>query len=118
MGFLGGIVLDLSPSSDAPFGQWALIFTVIGYLFAANRESVGDFTSQPFIFVLFVALSAGLSLGIYLIVGLILGENNGSFQRDLIIIAGNFLWTLLFAPIFLPAIGKVRRVSLSARERA
>ena len=29
LGFVGGLVLDLSPSSQSPFGQWALILTAI-----------------------------------------------------------------------------------------
>ena len=45
MGFIGGLVLDLAPTSQSPFGQWALIFTLIGYLISSNMESVGDFTS-------------------------------------------------------------------------
>ena len=51
-GFIAGIVLDFSPSSDSPFGKWALILTLIGYLFSRNRESIGDFTEQPIAFIL------------------------------------------------------------------
>ena len=40
IGFMGGLILDLSPSIDAPFGQWALVMTAIGYIFASNRESI------------------------------------------------------------------------------
>ena len=57
MGFLSGIVLDLSQTSNGPFGQWALILTLIGYVFASNRESIFDATSAPLTFVLLIALS-------------------------------------------------------------
>ena len=117
MGFIGGLVLDLAPTSQSPFGQWALIFTVIGYLISSNMESVGDFTSEPISFVIFIASGAALALSIYLGAGLMLGENVGSFSRALVVIFGNFMWTLLFTPLFLPLIRRVREATLTSRER-
>ena len=32
-GFIGGLIMDLSTSADTPFGQWALVLTIVGYLF-------------------------------------------------------------------------------------
>ena len=117
MGFIGGLVLDLAPTSQSPFGQWALIFTIIGYLISSNLESVGDFTSEPISFVLFIASGAAFALFIYLIAGLALGENIGSFTRALVVVAGNFIWTILFTPLFLPLIQRVREATLTSRER-
>ena len=72
-GFIAGIILDFSPSSDSPFGKWALILTIIGYLFSRNRESIGDFTERPIAFVLFVTAGATITLIIFLLIGLVLG---------------------------------------------
>ena len=44
LGFIGGLILDLSPTVDSPMGKWAFILTLVGYLFATNREAIGDFT--------------------------------------------------------------------------
>ena len=117
MGFIGGLVLDLAPTSQSPFGQWALIFTIIGYLISSNMESVGDFTSEPISFVLFIASGSAFALFIYLIAGLALGENIGSFSRALVVVAGNFIWTMLFTPLFLPLVERVREATLTSRER-
>jgi rod shape-determining protein MreD len=117
MGFLAGIVLDLSPTSDSPFGQWALVFTVIGYLFAVNKESIADFTSSPITFVLLVAVGTTAAFAIDLGFGALLGEEHGSIKRDLIISVGNGLWTIIFAPIFLPGLRYARRFSLTPKER-
>jgi len=117
MGFIGGLVLDLAPTSQSPFGQWALIFTIIGYLISSNMENVGDFTSEPISSVLFIASGAAFALFIYLIAGLALGENIGSFSRALVVVAGNFIWTMLFTPLFLPLIERVREATLTSRER-
>ena len=116
-GFLAGIVLDLSPTSNAPFGQWALILTSIGFLFAVNRDSISDLASSPITFVIFVAVGVSLSLIAYLIFGALLGEQNGSLGHDGVVLLGNLLWTVIFTPMFLPALERVREYSLTARER-
>jgi rod shape-determining protein MreD len=117
-GFTGGLIMDLSTSADTPFGQWALVMTIIGYLFAVNRETIGDFTESPFTFVLFVSAAVSLSLLIFLIVGLMLGQNNGGLIHNSGLIFINLLWTLLITPIFLPLIVRIRKLMLDNRERA
>ena len=116
-GFLAGIVLDLSPTSNGPFGQWALILTTIGFLFAANRDSIADLTGSAITFVIFVSGGVTLALIAYLGFGALLGEQNGSLSRDGLVLFGNLIWTVLFTPIFLPALEKVRDYSLSEKER-
>ena len=116
-GFIAGIVLDFSPSSDSPFGKWALILTLIGYLFSRNRESIGDFTERPIAFVLLVTAGATIALVMFLVFGIILGENNGSMLNNLKTVFGNANWTLLFSSILLPIIVKLRALTLTSRER-
>jgi hypothetical protein len=117
LGFIGGLILDLSPSSDSAFGKWAFILTIVGYLFSRNRESIGDFTEQPLAFVLFVTAGATITLTIFLLGGVILGENNGAFFINIRTIFGNAIWTLLFSSILLPGLIKLRRFTLTSRER-
>jgi len=117
MGFIGGLVLDLSPSSDSPFGKWALILTLVGYLFSRNRESIGDFTERPIAFVLFVSAGATATLLIFLILGVILGENNGAVITNLQTVVGNGIWTLLFSSALLPGLVALRNYTLTSRER-
>lgn len=118
LGFTGGLILDLSPSSDSPLGKWALILTIVGYIFATNRESIGDFTERPGAFVIFVSIGAALTLLVFLCFGVLLGENNGSFGNNMLTIIGNSIWTLLFAPILLPGLVKLRSITVNSRERA
>ena len=117
LGFIGGIILDLSPSSDSAFGKWAFILTIVGYLFSRNRESIGDFTERPLAFVLFVTAGATITLTIFLLGGVILGENNGAFFINIRTIFGNAIWTLLFSSILLPGLIKLRAFTLTSRER-
>ncbi len=117
LGFIGGLILDLSPSSDSPFGKWSLILTLVGYLFSRNRESIGDFTERPLAFVIFVSAGATATLFIFLIFGIILGENNGAVLSNLKTIFGNGIWTLLFSSVLLPGLVKLREFTLTSRER-
>ena len=116
-GFIGGLIMDLSISADTPFGQWALVLTIIGYLFSVNRETVGDFTESPFTFVLFVSAAVSVSLLTFLIIGLMLGQNNGGALNNTGLIFINSLWTFLITPIFLPLIIRIRKLMLDNRER-
>lgn len=116
-GFTGGLIMDLSTSADTPFGQWALVMTIIGYLFTVNRETIGDFTESPFTFVIFVSAAVALSLATFLIIGLMLGQNNGGLLHNIGLILVNSLWTFLITPIFLPVIVRIRKLMLDNRER-
>jgi len=116
-GFTGGLIMDLSTSADTPFGQWALVLTIVGYLFSVNRETVGDFTQTPLTFVLFVTAAVSLSLATFLGIGLMLGQNNGGLFHNTGLIFINSLWTFLITPIFLPLIVRIRKLMLNNRER-
>jgi len=117
LGFVGGIILDLLPSSQSPFGQWALVLTLVAYVIAVNSESIDEIVSRPVGLGIFVAAGTSLSLISYISVGMLLGESNGSLSRDFLVIAGNFFWTALLAPFFMPALLVIRDASVSARER-
>ena len=116
-GFIGGVIMDLSIAADTPFGQWALVMTVMGYLFSINKESIGDFTETPVVFVGFISIASGLSLIFFAIVGTLLGEEMGGIFRNLKLIFVNSLWTFLIIPLFLPLIIKMRRIMMTSREK-
>jgi rod shape-determining protein MreD len=117
LGFVGGLVLDLSPSSQSPFGQWALILTAISYIIAVNAESIDGIISRPVGLGLFVALGASLALIAYLIMDSLLGQPTGTFGRDVIVIAGNLFWTMLIAPFLMPIFTAFREATIGSRER-
>ncbi len=116
-GFIGGLIMDLSIAADTPFGQWALILTLVGYLFSLNKESIGDFTQSPLVFVTFISLASAFALVVYLIIGALLGQNTGALSNLISIVFANSLWTFFLTPLFLPLIIKTRTALLSNRER-
>ena len=117
VGFIGGIILDFSPSADSPFGKWALVLTLVGYVCSLNSESIGDFTDRPASFVIFVSLGSIGTLITFLCFGVLLGENNGALGHNFVMVLGNAFWTLLFAPLLLPPAIKWRQLTLTSRER-
>ena len=118
LGFIGGLIMDLAPTSNSPFGQWALVLTLVGYVISTNRESIGDFTTRPGAFVLFVAFASALTLTLSLLLGALIGDQTGTLGRNVIVVLGNTLWTFLFSPLFLPGLAKLREITLTSRERA
>lgn len=116
-GFIGGLIMDLSIAADTPFGQCALILTLVGYLFSLNKESIGDFTQSPLVFVTFISLASAFALVVYLIIGALLGQNTGALSHLISIVFANSLWTFFLTPLFLPLIIKTRTALLSNRER-
>jgi len=116
-GFIGGLIMDLSIAADTPFGQWALILTLVGYLFSLNKESIGDFTQSPIVFVTFISLASAFALVVYLIIGALLGQNTGALSHLISIVFANSLWTFFITPLFLPLIIKTRTALLSNRDR-
>jgi rod shape-determining protein MreD len=116
-GFIGGVIMDLSIAADTPFGQWALVMTLMGYLFSINKESIGDYTDTPILFIGFISIASALSLLIFTILGTLLGEEMGGIQRNLGLIFANSIWTFLILPLFLPLIIKMRKIMLTSREK-
>ena len=116
-GFIGGLIMDLSAAADTPFDQWALVLTAIGYLFSVNKESIGDVTDSPIIFIVFISLASALALFLFLVVGAMLGQENGTLTHAASIILANTIWSILITPLFLPAMIKARTALLSNRER-
>jgi uncharacterized membrane protein YpjA len=68
-------------------------------------------------FVLFVSAGATATLLIFLIFGIVLGENNGALLTNLQTVIGNGIWTLLFSSVLLPGLVALRNYTLTSRER-
>jgi hypothetical protein len=53
----------------------------------------------------------------FLVIGVLLGQNNGGVVRNLTLIFANSFWTFLIVPIFIPITLKIRKLLLTNRER-
>jgi rod shape-determining protein MreD len=116
-GFIAGLILDLSPTIDSPFGQWTLILTIVGYVVSVNREGMGDFDTRPLTLAFIIAGAATLTLVLFLIATSILGESNTTLSASMRELIGNFLWTLLLSPLYVPLMNRFHLVTQSSRDR-
>jgi hypothetical protein len=67
--------------------------------------------------VTFISLASAFALVVYLVIGALLGQNNGTLSHLISIVFANSLWTFLITPLFLPLIITTRTALLSNRER-
>ena len=117
IGFISGLLMDLTPGLDSPIGQWMLIMVAIGWLISVNRESIGTYEDSPLVFILIVCFSIAVALVSYLLLGWILGENVGQFSQNLKSIFFEILWSFALSPLLLPLIFKLNRYAQSNLER-
>jgi rod shape-determining protein MreD len=114
-GFIAGLILDLSPTLEAPFGLWTLVLTSMSYLLASNVRAALDAELSPLV-MLSVAVIAS-SLALILLFGAILGQEVGSASYLIRSISGNALWSALLSPLYIPLAMKLYKVTLTARQR-
>ena len=116
-GFIAGLIADLSPTLEAPFGLWTFILTAMSYLLATNLRAALDADLSPVTMSIVTVSGSTVALASFVVCGAILGQDVGSpafiFQELL----GNALWALLLSPIFVPITISAYRATLTARNR-
>ncbi|MEI7540293.1 MAG: rod shape-determining protein MreD [Actinomycetes bacterium] len=101
-GFAAGILMDLSQSSDGPFGQWTLIMVIVCYGVSYLGYGDSNINGNPIGVVFFVVIANLASEVIFIASGVLLGVSTGSFGQTLLVLLGNSVWTLVVTPIVLP----------------
>lgn len=115
--FFAGLIADLAPTLQAPFGLWTLVMTGFAYFLLTTVRGALDSIGTPFVMSSVTTLAVTTLLLVFALCGAILGEELPSFQalgKELI---GNALWSLILAPIYVPMVIRTRELTLTARER-
>lgn len=113
--FIAGIILDLTPSFDAPVGLWTTTLLLFSYLISTYRESLGDLDQRPFNAALYLVVVTSLSLLVYVLLSGLFGESTPPILTIFREIFGNALWTLLFSPIYFPLLHRIKGRLLESR---
>lgn len=117
IGFLAGLIADLSPTLEAPFGLWTLVLTGMAFIIPNYVRGSLDANLSPLALSIVTALSSTIAVALFVSFGAILGEELASFSvlaRELI---GNLLWTFVLAPLYIPVAVRAQRLSLTAKDR-
>ena len=77
-GFIAGLILDLSPTLEAPFGLWTLVLTSMSYLLASNVRAALDAELSPLVMLSVAVIASSFALILFLLFGAILGQEVGS----------------------------------------
>lgn len=116
-GFIAGIFMDLSQSTDGPMGHWTLLMIVICYGIAFLGYGDDNTRGNPITIVFLVSATSVAALLLFVISGKLLGLQFGSFGRVFSTLVGNGFWTLVVAPFLLPVVLPIHRLLFNTQAR-
>ena len=116
-GFISGLIADLSPTLEAPFGLWTFVMTGFAFILTTYVRGTLDQNLSPLALSVVTAAGSAIALTLFLIFGAILGQEVASISSLLLEIFGNTVWSLVLSPLFIPITLKMHNLSLTARER-
>jgi len=116
-GFGAGLMMDLSPTTPGPLGQWTLVMILVS--FAISFLSYGDdhVRANPLNIVFLVVGGVVGAQIAFAILGLLLGEQLGSILHVLYICAGTAFWSGVVTPLLLPIIARLHAVVFGTASR-
>lgn len=115
--FIAGLLMDLTPSLDTPVGLWTFTLLVLAYLVSTYRESLGDLDERPMTAALYLVLATSAATFLYVILSGVLGNPIPPVITILRETLGNAFWTLLFSPIYFPAVNRLKARAFETRSK-
>lgn len=103
-GFGAGLLMDLSQTTPGPMGQWTLVMILAGFSVAFLGYGDDNIRANPINIVLLTTLGVVASQFIFLLFGVLLGQEIGSASHILFIFAGSAFWTALLSPLIVKVI--------------
>ena len=100
-GFGAGILMDLSQSSPGPMGHWTLVLILAGFSVAFLGYGDDNIRANPINIVLITTIGVVASQFVFLLLGLMLGQEIGSASHILFLLAGSAFWTAIISPLLL-----------------
>lgn len=112
-GFIAGLFMDLSPSTDGPFGQWTLVMVISCFLISYLGYGDDALNSNPAGLIIMTATAVVGTLLFYILIGLLFGLNLGSTFQVIRSLIGFGVWSALIAPIIVPFIARAHSIIYS-----
>lgn len=103
-GFGAGLMMDLSQTSPGPMGHWTLIMILAGYTVAFLGYGDDNIRANPINIVFITTIGVVASQFIFLVLGLLLGQQVGSIRNVLFTLAGSAFWTAIISPLILKVV--------------
>ena len=103
-GFGAGLMMDVSQTSPGPMGHWTLVLIIACYVIAFLGYGDDNIRGNPINIVFLTTLGVVASQIVFLILGLMLGQEIGSIAQVIFVLAGSAFWTAIISPLILKVI--------------
>jgi rod shape-determining protein MreD len=116
-GFGAGIAMDLSQTSPGPMGHWTLVLIIACYAVAFLGYGDDNIRGNPINIVLLTTVGVVASQVVYLILGLMLGQEIGSIGNIIFLLFGSAFWTAVISPLILKVVSLLHATIFGTRTR-
>ena len=103
-GFGAGLMMDLSQTSPGPMGHWTLVMIIACYSVAFLGYGDDNIRGNPINIVFITTIGVVAAQAVFLVLGLMLGQEIGSITNVLFLLAGSAFWTAIISPLILKVI--------------
>jgi rod shape-determining protein MreD len=103
-GFGAGLMMDVSQTAPGPMGHWTLVLIIACYVIAFLGYGDDNIRGNPINIVFLTTIGAVGAQTVFLILGIMLGQEIGSLKQVVLVLAGSAFWTAIISPLILKVI--------------
>lgn len=116
-GFGAGLMMDVSQTSPGPMGHWTLVLIIACYVIAFLGYGDDNIRGNPINIVFLTTIGVVGSQVVFLILGLMLGQEIGSITQVIFVLAGSAFWTAIISPLILKVISYLHSNNFGTHSR-
>ena len=116
-GFGAGLMMDISQTSPGPMGHWTLVLIIACYAIAFLGYGDDNIRGNPINIVLLTTIGVVAAQAVFLILGLMLGQEIGSISNIFFVLAGSAFWTAIISPLILKVISFLHAIVFGSSSR-
>jgi hypothetical protein len=110
-------MMDLSQTSPGPMGHWTLVMIIACYSVAFLGYGDDNIRGNPINIVLITTIGVVAAQAVFLVLGLMLGQEIGSITNVIFLLAGSAFWTAIISPLILKVISYFHSNIFGTRSR-
>ena len=116
-GFGTGLMMDVSQTSPGPMGHWTLVLIIACYVIAFLGYGDDNIRGNPINIVLLTTIGVVGAQTVFLILGLMLGQEIGSVWNVIFVLAGSVFWTAIISPLILKVVSYLHAIVFGSSSR-
>ena len=114
-GFGAGLMMDVSQTSPGPMGHWTLVLIIACYAVAFLGYGDDNIRGNPINIVFLVTIGVVAAQLVFLLLGMMLGQEVGSISNIAFLLAGSAFWTAIISPLILKVTSFFHAIIFGAR---